>query len=594
MAEHDDGYRAQVVARGRDDAALVAAIRVGDRSAFAELYDRHGPRIEAFCARILGDLHLGADAAQDTFVLAAQRIDQLRDPGSVRAWLYAIARNECTRTGRRRARLVPIEDRAMSEDLDEPVGADRTGDAAVAADHASLVWAAAGGLADADRTLLELQLRHGLEGAELAAAAGVPAGQISMATGRLRDRLERSIGALLVARGARDGCPALGVVLADWDGTYSVLVRKRVARHIERCEHCTDRRATLVAPLGSLALAPLALPVTFPAVSAAQRARVLSAVARALDGLPAVGGAADAADPSLAPGPDGFPPVPDDWWDDPDPAPVDRDAQTDAGAAVAADLRPGGPDPTASAATGSGTTLPRAAASSRRRPVLVALAALLLLGGALLVWASAGDDRDARIAAAAPAAGTARSGSEEPASRDRGETSAPAGTPSVTSSPPPEATIPPTTTTTTTPPDTDTGPSPTAVPGPTPPPSTAPPVTLSPPTAPAPNLPPVVGAPSSSGDGSMQTTCNPADDTRTIAVTVADDRGVAGVVLRWTHTGSGPGQRTMTKVGASTWRAALGPFAEAGSVSYRAVATDSDGASSSSPSASVTVDPCPG
>jgi hypothetical protein len=75
-------------------------------------------------------------------------------------------------------------------------------------------------------------------------------------------------------------------------------------------------------------------------------------------------------------------------------------------------------------------------------------------------------------------------------------------------------------------------------------------------------------------------------------VSVADDRGVAQVVLRWSGP-DGSGQRTMTRSG-STWTAVLGPFPNAGTVSYRAVATDTDGASSSSPTASIPVEPCPG
>src|ERR1700739_4989178 len=37
-------------------------------------------------------------AVQDTFVIAASRLAGLRDPELLRAWLYAVARNECLRT----------------------------------------------------------------------------------------------------------------------------------------------------------------------------------------------------------------------------------------------------------------------------------------------------------------------------------------------------------------------------------------------------------------------------------------------------------------------------------------------------------------
>ena len=93
----------------------------------------------------------------------------------------------------------------------------------------------------------------------------------------------------------------------------------------------------------------------------------------------------------------------------------------------------------------------------------------------------------------------------------------------------------------------------------------------------------------------MQTACNPANDTRTITVSATDDRGITAVVLRWSHQNGSSGQRAMTRSG-STWTAAIGPFADtaAGHVTYRAVATDTNGATASSPSATVHVEPCPG
>ncbi|MGN6694194.1 MAG: RNA polymerase sigma factor, partial [Aquihabitans sp.] len=216
-----------------DDAQLVAAARAGDRDAFAAIFDRYAPRVHAFCTRLLNEPHTASDATQDTFVTASQRLDQLRDPSALRAWLYAIARNECTRHGRSRARAVPTEDSVMAGETAEDLGADEPATAAAAAETGSILWDAADGLDEGDRILLELHVRHGLEGAELAEAAGVAPGQISMATGRMRERVARSVGALLIARKGRADCPGLQVVLADWDGTYTVLTRKRVARHID-------------------------------------------------------------------------------------------------------------------------------------------------------------------------------------------------------------------------------------------------------------------------------------------------------------------------------------------------------------------------
>ena len=82
-----------------------------------------------------------------------------------------------------------------------------------------------------------------------------------MLVSRLKDQVERSLGALLVARTGREDCPELAEVLADWDGRFTPVWRKRVARHADGCEVCSDRRRRLFSPAGLLGAAPaFALP----------------------------------------------------------------------------------------------------------------------------------------------------------------------------------------------------------------------------------------------------------------------------------------------------------------------------------------------
>ncbi len=63
---------------------------------------------------------------------------------------------------------------------------------------------------------------------------------------RLRSQVERSIGALLVARTGRAECRDLDAMLGDWDGALTPLIRKRVARHVEQCETCGARKRSTV------------------------------------------------------------------------------------------------------------------------------------------------------------------------------------------------------------------------------------------------------------------------------------------------------------------------------------------------------------
>jgi RNA polymerase sigma factor (sigma-70 family) len=237
------------------DAALAGAAAAGDRAAFAGIYDRYADRLHDFCVGMVRDRDAAADCVQDVFCTAAVQLRTLRDPGKLRPWLYAIARNEALRCIRARSREQvsdELPDLASSE-----VGPDTL---AARTELADLIAEAAGGLSDRDRSVLELAYRHGLDGPELAEALGVSPGTATKMVFRLRETVERSLGALLVARRAHRNpreCPELDAILADWDGNFSVLMRKRVARHIESCSTCEGVRRELVSPRALLGVAPV-------------------------------------------------------------------------------------------------------------------------------------------------------------------------------------------------------------------------------------------------------------------------------------------------------------------------------------------------
>ena len=252
---------------GATDADLVHAHLAGDRAALAAIYDRYAASLYDTAAALLRDPHEAADAVQDTFVAASQHLGQLRDPTRLRAWLFAIVRHEVERRGRRRQRTVPT-----AEVGDVPAGSQPDPGAELErSELAALVRAAAAGLDPRDQLVLELSARQGLEGADLAAALGVTAAQSYSLVFRMRERVSRSLGALVVARTGRRDCPELAGILTGWDGQFSVLIRKRVARHVEDCSICERTKARAGLP-GLLSVAPaFALPV-------ALRERVLGAV----------------------------------------------------------------------------------------------------------------------------------------------------------------------------------------------------------------------------------------------------------------------------------------------------------------------------
>ena len=239
------------------DADLVGAALSGDHMAFAGIYDRYADRLHDFCVGMVRDRDAAADCVQDVFCTAATALDKLREPDKLRPWLYAIARNEALRRIRQRRREEP------SEELPDEASGDAGPDTLAARNElAKLVAEAAGGLSDRDRAVLELGYRHGLEGPELAEALGVSTASAKKIMQRLRDTMERSLGALLVARRGQSGnsCAELGAILAGWDGTFTILMRKRIARHIESCPTCDQDRRRMVNPVALLGGTPLFIP----------------------------------------------------------------------------------------------------------------------------------------------------------------------------------------------------------------------------------------------------------------------------------------------------------------------------------------------
>lgn len=240
------------------DGELATAAAAGDRLAFAEIYDRYADRLYDFCVGLIGDRDAAADCVQDAFCVAATDLASLREPERLRPWLYSITRHHAMRRLRHRYR------EEVSDDLPDMASADASPETlAGQSELARLIADAAGGLSDRDREVLELSYRHGLDGPELAEALGVTLTNANTLMFRLRQTVERCLGALLVARGAQgnpDACPGLAAILKGWDGQFTVLLRKRTARHIDSCPACAADQKRSVNPVSLLGGAAVFIP----------------------------------------------------------------------------------------------------------------------------------------------------------------------------------------------------------------------------------------------------------------------------------------------------------------------------------------------
>ena len=230
------------------DTELARAAAAGDRAALAGIYNRYAAPLHAYCVGLVRDRHAASDCVQDVFCTATAQLPKLRDADKLRPWLYAIAR---------RSALRALSERRREPAFDElpDTAATDPGPFALTAQNelAQLIAQAAGGLSERDRRVLELAYRHGVTGTDLAQTLGISYDSSRKLLQRLHDTIERSLGALLVARRAtQNGCPELAAVLSGWDEQFTVLMRKRIVRHIESCSTCDEHRRTVVNPVAML------------------------------------------------------------------------------------------------------------------------------------------------------------------------------------------------------------------------------------------------------------------------------------------------------------------------------------------------------
>jgi RNA polymerase sigma factor (sigma-70 family) len=261
-----------------DDATLARGVAAGDTSCLAAIYDRYAGPLFGFCQNMLRRPSDAEDCLQDVFVIAATHLSELREPALLRSWLYSIARHECLRRLDRRNRellMDDVPDRASAE-FDQPAPS------TLDTELATLIEDMNAGLSERDRLLLELSDRQGLSGDELAGALGVSRATAYTLVGRARATARTSIGALLVARTGRDECPELDQLLTGWDGQLTTLRRKQIARHIDKCDICSERRKRVATPLALLGEG-----TAFAADLVAMRLRILTAAAGAMVNVPA-------------------------------------------------------------------------------------------------------------------------------------------------------------------------------------------------------------------------------------------------------------------------------------------------------------------
>jgi RNA polymerase sigma-70 factor (ECF subfamily) len=191
------------------DAPLIERVKLGDKRAFEMLVVKYQRRIERLIGRMVRDVDLVPDIAQETFIRAYRALPQFRGDSAFYTWLYRIAFNTAKKTLMELKRDPLISESAFSarEDDDETSRVENelsdgeTPDAVLASKEiAATVNAAIEALSEDLRQAITLREIEGLSYEEIAEAMNCPIGTVRSRIFRAREAIAARLRPLLDTR----------------------------------------------------------------------------------------------------------------------------------------------------------------------------------------------------------------------------------------------------------------------------------------------------------------------------------------------------------------------------------------------------------
>jgi RNA polymerase sigma-70 factor (ECF subfamily) len=177
------------------EAGLVAKARKGDDAAFLALFVAHRTAVLRFAWRMTGSVDASEDVAQDCFLLLMKSADFDPRRGSLRTWLFGIARNLVFRRLR-------VTGRETDEPEELPDRSDPLQDL-LAGERAEAVQRAIGRLPPLQREAIVLFEYEEMSLESIASVTGAEVGAVKARLQRARESLRRQLAPVLSRRPER-------------------------------------------------------------------------------------------------------------------------------------------------------------------------------------------------------------------------------------------------------------------------------------------------------------------------------------------------------------------------------------------------------
>lgn len=225
-----------------------AESRVQAQAAFAMIYRRHCRGILNFCASRLREADMAEDAASKTWIAAFESLPSLRNPESLRSWLFEIARRRCLEEWTRQNRLTTSEPPLHLSDPN-----DHLVESAIRKEEVlKLLQEVVASIPSRNQRVFFASVIDEMPIGLVAAQLGIRNEQASRIRYKVKKEMSDGFGALVLAREGRPYCQALADILdsaaaesldaSTMQPVFTAKLRQRLVHHVGTCPTCDDCR----------------------------------------------------------------------------------------------------------------------------------------------------------------------------------------------------------------------------------------------------------------------------------------------------------------------------------------------------------------